>query len=80
MSNCSNKLILRNTEEYLSRQLGDREMLEHGQSIRPGDKVSAFPTARTSSRARSGGVNFTGNWPVIKVNPAGRRQPTCPVR
>ncbi|WP_320197181.1 type IV secretion system DNA-binding domain-containing protein (plasmid) [Agrobacterium rosae] len=83
MNNFSNKLVLRTTEgnaaEYLSKQLGDREMYEHHESFSTGGGGS-FSSSTNIVMERlvlaselqklpdlEGYLNFAGDWPVIKV-------------
>lgn len=84
MNNFSNKLVLRTTEanaaEYLSKQLGEREMLEHASShsmSRDGDSTSrsqsivterlVLPSEIQKLPDLEGYLDFAGDWPVIKV-------------
>ncbi|MDA5250277.1 type IV secretion system DNA-binding domain-containing protein [Agrobacterium sp. MAFF210268] len=83
MNNFSNKLVLRTTEgnaaEYLSKQLGDREMYEDHESFSTGGGGS-FSSSTNIVMERlvlaselqklpdlEGYLNFAGDWPVIKV-------------
>lgn len=83
MNNFSNKLVLRTTEgnaaEYLSRQLGDREVFEDHTSYSGGGggnySYSAnivttrlvLPSEIQKLPDLHGYLNFAGDWPVIKV-------------
>lgn len=84
MNNFSNKLILRTTEgtaaEYLSKQLGDREMLEHGENVSTGQQGVGMSYSQSIVTERlvlaseiqklpdlEGYMNFAGDWPVIKI-------------
>lgn len=83
MNNFSNKLVLRTTEgnaaEYLSKQLGDREMQEDHTSFGTGGGGSltystnivmerlVLPSEIQKLPDLEGYLNFAGDWPVIKV-------------
>ncbi len=83
MNNFSNKLVLRTTEgnaaDFLSRQLGDREMFEDHTSYSAGGggnySYSAsivmerlvLPSEIQKLPDLHGYLNFAGDWPVIKV-------------
>jgi len=82
MNNFSNKLVLRTTEgnaaEYLSKQLGDREMHEDHTNFATGGGGYSYSTNIVMERLvlpseiqnlpdLEGYLNFAGDWPVIKV-------------
>ena len=83
MNNFSNKLVLRTTEgnaaEYLSKQLGDREMYEDHTSYSAGGSGSysystnivmerlVLPSEIQKLPDLEGYLNFAGDWPVLKV-------------
>ncbi|NTE90098.1 type IV secretion system DNA-binding domain-containing protein [Agrobacterium rubi] len=83
MNNFSNKLVLRTTEgnaaEYLSKQLGDREMQEDHTSFGTGGGGSltystnivmerlVLPSEIQKLPDLEGYLNFAGDWPIIKV-------------
>lgn len=83
MNNFSNKLVLRTTEgnaaEYLSKQLGDREMKEDHTSFATGGGGSltysanivmerlVLPSEIQKLPDLEGYLNFAGDWPVIRV-------------
>ncbi|WP_356637737.1 type IV secretion system DNA-binding domain-containing protein [Rhizobium sp. CECT 9324] len=84
MNNFSNKLVLRTIEgtaaEYLSQQLGDREMYQHHTNFSTGGGGSySFSTNIVMERLvlaseiqnlpdLVGYLVFAGDWPVIKVD------------
>ncbi len=83
MNNFSNKLVLRTTEgnaaEYLSKQLGDREMMEDNTSYSTGNSSSysysqsivmerlVLPSEIQKLPDLEGYLNFAGDWPVMRV-------------
>jgi len=83
LNNFSNKLVLRTTEgnaaEYLSKYLGDREMLEHNQQLSSGREASTsysqsivterlvMPSEIQKLPDLEGFLDFAGDWPVVRV-------------